>query len=84
MRWPRNKLFVTLDRLIFVVERGKLYLVTNEHFPNPARTFRFEQSISAELLDAGVAVAHLPDVTFRHVGAGQSAYEANGMRRPWD
>lgn len=37
-----------------------------------------------ELWGAGIAVAHLPDVTFRHVGAGQSAYEANGMRRPWD
>ncbi len=37
-----------------------------------------------ELFDAGVAVAHLPDVTFRHVGAGQSAYKANNMKRPWD
>ncbi|CAM9506285.1 unnamed protein product [Ectocarpus sp. 12 AP-2014] len=45
---------------------------------------RFEQSISMELLDAGVAVAHLPDLTFRHVGGMQSAYEANNMRRPWD
>ncbi|CAM9529840.1 unnamed protein product, partial [Ectocarpus sp. 12 AP-2014] len=45
---------------------------------------RFEQSISMELLDAGVAVAHLPDMTFRHVGGMQSAYEANNMRRPWD
>ncbi|CAM9444595.1 unnamed protein product, partial [Ectocarpus fasciculatus] len=45
---------------------------------------RFEQSISMELLDTGVAVAHLPDLTFRHVGGMQSAYEANNMRRPWD
>ncbi|CAN0141177.1 unnamed protein product, partial [Scytosiphon promiscuus] len=45
---------------------------------------RFEQSMSMELSDADVSVAYLPDVTFRHVGAGQSAYEANNMRRPWD
>lgn len=45
---------------------------------------RFEQSMSMELSDAGVSVAFLPDVTFRHVGAGQSAYETNNMRRPWD
>lgn len=49
-----------------------------------ACTTRFEQSISMELLDAGVVVAHLPDVTFRHVGIDQSAYAANDMRRPWD
>ncbi|CAN0325568.1 unnamed protein product [Scytosiphon promiscuus] len=40
--------------------------------------------MSMELSDANVSVAYLPDVTFRHVGAGQSAYEANNMRRPWD
>lgn len=45
---------------------------------------RFEQTVSIELLDAGVAVAYLPDVTFQHVGGGSSAYVANGMHRPWD
>lgn len=40
--------------------------------------------MSMELFDAGTVMAHLPDVTFRHVGAGLSAYEANDMRRPWD
>lgn len=37
-----------------------------------------------ELLDARVAVAYLPDVTFQHVGVGLSAYIVNAMPRPWD
>lgn len=40
--------------------------------------------MSMDLFDAGAVIAYLPDVTFRHVGAGQSAYVANDMHRPWD
>lgn len=44
---------------------------------------RFEQTMSMELLDAGIEVAYLPDVTFQHTGTN-SAYIANAMPRPWD
>lgn len=37
-----------------------------------------------ELFDAGVTIAFLPDITFKHVGHRRSAYEAKGIHRPWD
>jgi hypothetical protein len=45
---------------------------------------RFEQSMSLMLAAAGARVAYLPRMTFRHLGLDESAYELNGMERPWD
>ena len=36
------------------------------------------------MLDTGARVAYLPQMTFRHIGVNESAYELSGDLRPWD
>lgn len=49
-----------------------------------ASDLRFEQSMSLKLATAGVRVAYLQRLSVQHLGTEASAYELNGLKRPWD
>jgi len=44
----------------------------------------FESWASMQVEDAGMNVAFLDDITFRHIGTQESAYSLNDLKRPWD
>jgi hypothetical protein len=54
------------------------------HLRFNASDLRFEQSASLQLAIAGVRVAYLQRLSVKHLGTDASAYELNGLARPWD
>ena len=58
-------------------------LMNGGEFFNSSET-RFEQAFSLAAHRAGVRVAYLPHMTFRHIGVDVSAYQLMNATRPWD
>jgi len=52
------------------------------HFNETDRLF--ESWFSMQVMDAGMRVAFLDEISFRHIGTKDSAYTLNGFERPWD
>jgi len=57
---------------------------SDAHLQFNASDLRFEQSMSLKLATAGVRVAYLQRLSVQHLGTEASAYELNGLTRPWD